>query len=117
MTRRLGRVNANLRQEISAILATELRDPRIEGMVSVTSVDVSPDLRRARVYVSVYGAPDNRPVIKALSSAAGFVGRRLGDRLTSRSVPQLEFRLDASIERGAEMSERIARIAGDAAEG
>ncbi len=114
MTRRLGRVNANLRQEISAILANEVKDPRVEGMVSVTAVDVSPDMRRARVYVSVYGAADDRPVIRALASAAGFVGRRLGDRLRSRSVPQLQFRLDRSIARGAEISDAIARVAADA---
>lgn len=118
MTRRLDRVNANLRQQISLILANEVKDPRIDGLVSVVAVETSADLRRAKVLVSVYGTDDRRTVLKALASAAGFVGGRLGDRLSMKSVPHLRFSLDDSIERGAEMSERILRIAAqDSAEG
>lgn len=110
MTRRLDRVNANLRQQISEILFNEVKDPRIDALVSIVEVETSPDLRRAKVFVSVYGAGDKRRVIKALSSAAGFVGRRLGDRLAMRSVPKIQFRLDDSIERGSDLSEKILRI-------
>ncbi len=112
MTRRLDRVNANLRQEISLILANEVKNPHINGLVSIVAVDTSADLRRARVFVSVYGTDDRRGVLRALASAAGFVGRRLGDRLAMKSVPHLQFRLDESIERGAEMSDKILRIVG-----
>ena len=112
MSRRLDRVNANLRQEISLILANEVKNPHIDGLVSIVAVDTSADLRRARVFVSVYGTDDKRGVLRALASAAGFVGRRLGDRLVMRSVRHLQFRLDESIERGAELSDKILRLAG-----
>ncbi len=110
MTRRLDRVNANLRQEISLILANEVKNPHIDGLVSIVAVETSSDLRRAKVFVSVYGTGDRRGVLRALSSAAGFVGRRLGDRLAMKSVPHLQFRLDESIERGADLSDKILRI-------
>jgi ribosome-binding factor A len=110
MTRRTDRVNANLRQQVSEVLANEVKDPRIDGMVSVVDVETTGDLRRAKVFVSVYGSKDARKVIKALNSASGFVGRRLGNRLAMRTVPQIQFRLDDSIERGSDMSEIILRV-------
>ena len=100
MTRRIERVNAVLRQEMSRILATELKDPRISSWVSVIRVDTTPDLRSAKVYVSVLGdQTDKSNTIKALRSAAGFVRKSM--RVSLRSVPVVEFRLDETIEQGA----------------
>lgn len=110
MTRRVDRVNANLRQQVSDILANEVKDPRIDAMVSVVDVETTSDLRRAKVFVSVYGSEDKRRVLKALASASGFVGRRLGERLAMRSVPQIRFQLDDSIERGSDLSDQILRV-------
>ncbi len=101
MSRRLDRVNGVLRQEISRVLATELRDPRIPVVVSVTQVDASADLRHAKVYVSVLGDDaEKRLTIRALKSAAGFVHRNLRRSLSLKSVPTLRFVLDESIETG-----------------
>jgi ribosome-binding factor A len=101
MSRRLDRVNGVLRQEISRVLATELRDPRIPVVVSVTQVDASADLRHAKVYISVLGDDaEKRLTIRALKSAAGFVHRNLRRSLSLKSVPTLRFVLDESIETG-----------------
>jgi ribosome-binding factor A len=113
MTRRVDRVNANLQQQVSEILANEVKDPRIDGMISVVDVETTGDLRRAKVFVSVYGSDDARKVLKALKSASGFVGRRLSNRLAMRTVPQIQFRLDDSIERGSDLSTKILQAIGD----
>ena len=104
MNRRMERVNVLLHHEISRVLAEEVKDPRVSAVVSVTRVETSPDLHRARAYVSVMGDQvDKKATLKALRSAAGFVRRSLHDRVVLRSVPTVEFVIDESIERGAEV--------------
>ena len=108
MSRRLERVNGLLRQEISSIVSSELSDPRLGSMVSVTEVDCSPDLGSAKVYVSVLGGQEDKSAsLEALKSAAGFVHRSLRHRVRLRTVPSLEFRLDQSIEAGFAVLEQI----------
>ena len=117
MSRRIERVNGLLRQEISSVIANELRDPRLASMVSVTEVDTSADLRKAKVFVSVLGGPDDKAkTLKALRSAAGFVHRNIRGKLSLKSVPSLEFYIDDSIEKGAEMLEMIRRVSPGPAE-
>ena len=104
----MERVNVLLQQEISRVLATELRDPRLASMVSVTRVESSPDLQKARVHVSVLGSEqDKRNTLKALRSASGFIHREMVGSLTLKRVPSMEFRLDESIEKGAELLKLI----------
>ena len=111
MSRRIDRVNVVLRQAISSVLAEDLSDPRLGGMVSVVRVDASPDLGSARVYVSVLGDEDAKVgSMRALRSAAGFVHRRLRDRVALKSVPAVEFRLDESIETGSDVLNLITRV-------
>ena len=113
MSRRLERVNGLLRQEIGAIVSSEVSDPRLGSRVSVTEVDCSPDLRRAKVYVSVMGAREDKSAsLEALNSAAGFVHRSLRDRVRLRTVPSLEFHLDESIEAGFVILEKIRQTVG-----
>ena len=112
MTRRIDRINVLLRQEISRILAAELRDPRMASMVSVTRVEASPDLSRAKVFVSVYGdGSEKANTLKALKSGAGFIRRNMRHNLTFKTLPYLEFHLDDSIERGSEILELIREVA------
>ena len=112
MNRRISRVNGVLRQEISRVLATELRDPRMPEIVSVTQVEVLRDLRHARVYVSVLGGEDEKKgTLRALRSASGFVHRELRHHLSLKSVPSLEFVLDESIEEGTRILELIDEVA------
>lgn len=102
MSRRTERVNALLQHEVSDLLRREVKDPRVSGLVSVTEVDVSPDLRRAKVYVSVMGTEEEREAtFRALADAAHFVQRELRRRLTIRRTPVLSFLRDDSLERGA----------------
>ena len=114
MTRRTERINDLLREEISALLQREMKDPRVGGLVSVTEVDVAPDLRRAKVFVSVIGSDQEKAAtFQALEAAAHFLQRELRKRLTIRRVPELVFLPDDSIERGA----RILALLREAQEG
>ena len=103
MSRRLERVNVLLRNNISRIISSELSDPRLGGVHTVTSVDTSPDLSHAHVYVSVLGDDDSKTqTIEVLRSAEGVIRRGL--RSTDlRRIPQLSFDIDDSIERGDEI--------------
>ncbi len=100
-----------MRREIAEIVLMQLRDPRMSKMMSVTDVEVTPDLSFARVYVSMLGDDAQRALsVKALQHAAGFIRRELGDRLGLREVPELRFMLDTSLDRGARVDELLRRI-------
>src|SRR4051812_6390329 len=100
MTQRTERIDELLRQEITAILTKEISDPRI-GFATVTRVETAPDLRHARVWVSVIGERAQRDeTVAALGRAMGFVRRELGTRLRLRRIPEFHVRLDDTAERG-----------------
>ncbi len=113
MTRRSERVNELLREEISAIVQRELKDPRLGGLISITAVETSPDFRHARVFVSVLGTDEERASsLTALHAGARFIRHALRDRLESlRIVPELAFWPDTSIEQGARMSALLDQVA------
>ena len=101
MTRRTERINDLLREEISELVRRDLKDPRIGGLVTITEVGVSPDLRHAKVFVSVLGSDDEkRSTLRALQAASHFLERELRRRLTIRRMPELEFVKDESLEHG-----------------
>ena len=103
---RMDRVRNLLRQAISEILG-EVKDPRV-GFVTVTDTDVSPDLRHAKVFVSVLGDAELRQeALKGLGSARGFVRSRLHDAVSLRHIPELVFLLDESLDRGMRVSELL----------
>ena len=104
MSRRAERVSELLRRELSMLLATEVHDPRLPALVSITRVGVTDDLRRANVYVSIMGTGDEKKTaMMVLKDAAGFMHRALKPRLDMRYVPELAFQLDESIEAGDRM--------------
>ena len=106
MSTRTERLSDLIRDEISRLLLREIRDPRI-GFVTITGVNLTPDLQQARVFVSVLGeAPARTASLEALQSAAGFMQRSLFRTLSLRRSPNLTFVLDDSMERG----ERIERV-------
>lgn len=112
MRRRLERINDLLRLEISELLLREVQDPRLGVLLSVTQVDTSPDLKRARVFVSVMGSEaERREALRGLRSAAPFVRRELAHRLDLRSIPEVSFHLDDSLERGARVLEILREVA------
>ena len=104
---RMRRVNEAVREVLSARIAEGLKDPRI-GFVTVTSVDTSPDLRQARVYVSVLGDESARQeTLAGLGSAHGVLQRSIARELRMKRTPTLEFIFDESIDRGMRISELL----------
>jgi ribosome-binding factor A len=114
MSRRTERVNDLIREELGEILVREVNDPRLaSGMVSITEVRVSPDLRYATVYFSTLGSDeDHEAVLASLRQAAPYLHRLLRGRLREmRRVPELRFEFDPSLERGARLSALIREAA------
>ncbi|WP_053226863.1 30S ribosome-binding factor RbfA [Solirubrobacter soli] len=103
----MRRVNEAMREVLSGAITTELKDPRV-GFVTVTAVETSPDLRHARVYVSVFGNPgERRRSLQALDNAHGFLQRRVGSELRMKHTPQLQFVYDETPERGMRITELL----------
>jgi ribosome-binding factor A len=110
MTARTDRIDQLLREEIGAILAKDVQDPRI-GFVTVTEVDTAPDLSTARVWVSVIGQPEERKTaIRALEHAMPFVRHELGTRLRLRRIPELLLRADDTAQRGTRVLQLLAEL-------
>lgn len=108
MIDRTNRISEEMRKEISNIIQNELKDPRLPKFISVTSVNVTRDLRYAKVYVSVLGNDeDKKHAIQGLKSAAGFIRREVGHRIQMRYTPEVQFELDTSIEHGVYMTKLI----------
>lgn len=117
MTRRTDQVNDLLRAELSELLREEINDPRMHGLVTITRVDVSPDLRRARAYVSVLGSEDDRrSTMQALESARPFLRRELGHRVKLRYTPDLRFVSDTSMEEAQELTDLMRQTAAERGE-
>ncbi len=112
-TNRLNRINEDIQRELSSLIR-RVKDPRVQqGLVTVTGVETTGDLRYAKVYLSILGQVDEKELRKGLKSAAPWLRRELGSALTLRYTPELIFEHDRSIERGAELSGLINRIAED----
>jgi ribosome-binding factor A len=115
---RSRRIADQIQRDLSDIIRLELKDPRV-GMITITDVDVSPDTKNAKVFFTVLG--DQARIDDAtagLRRAAGFLRSELAQRMETRSVPQLQFSYDASVERGMHLSQLIdAAVAEDAARG
>jgi ribosome-binding factor A len=108
-TARMRRVNEAIREILGDAITTELKDPRI-GFVTVTEVDTSPDLRAARVYVSVLGSPEEREdSLAGLRSSHGFLQGKIADAMRMKRTPTLTFEYDESVDRG----DRITRLLED----
>lgn len=110
MTRRTRQVGELLREELDDIIRKDVKDPRI-GFFSITNVDVTPDIRSARVYISVLGTDEERDnTLTALRNAAKFIRFHLKPRLRMRQIPDLEFRDDRSMEYAQHISETLREI-------
>ncbi|MGB9428663.1 MAG: 30S ribosome-binding factor RbfA [Gammaproteobacteria bacterium] len=106
---RRNRIAAQLQRELSELILREVKDPRVH-LVTVTNVDVSPDLSNAKVQISVLGADGPQPeVVAALNHAAGFLRHHLGRALKLRSIPELRFSYDEVLDRAARLETLIAK--------
>jgi len=111
MSRRTLQVGEMLREELTDIIRREVKDPRL-GFWSITGVEVPPDLRSARVFVSVLGTDDERrETLKALDGASGFIRHHLKPRLRMRHIPDLEFRDDRSMEHADQIGRALRELA------
>ena len=99
MSRRVDRINGLLREEISRLLSREIKDPRLSGLLTITQVTTSSDLRNAKVYLSVLGTDEeNTAALRGIQSAATFMRKQLRERLRLKYVPFLTFEIDNSME-------------------
>lgn len=107
---RANRVAEEIKKEITKMLRDEIKDPRI-GFVTVTGVEVTPDIRYAKVFVSVYGDADTQEQsLDALEKAKGFVRSEIGKRIRLRYAPEVSFKLDTSIEYGARIMKLLEEV-------
>jgi len=110
--KRSQRVSDLLRKEIADIIVHRLKDPRI-GFITVTGVDVTDDIKMARVYVSVFQAEERKTTLEILNSAKSFIRSELSRRLRMKFIPIIEFRLDTSIEYGNRIESLLKDIEGE----
>ena len=107
---RTDRISAEVMREVERIIREDVSDPRTDCMFSVTHVDVTRDLRYAKVYISIYEEEKREPMMKALRSAAGFVRHNLGRRVQLRYTPELLFELDTTIEYGVHIASLLNQV-------
>jgi ribosome-binding factor A len=117
MTRRALRLASTLRQEVQALLARGLSDPRVRGLVTVTDVRVADDLRTAKILVSVRPVESADLTLHGLRSAAGHIRRLVGERLALRTLPALHFEHDQGPARQAGVIDALARAAAEFSHG
>ncbi|MCD8052200.1 MAG: 30S ribosome-binding factor RbfA [Clostridiales bacterium] len=99
---RIGRINDDIKRELASMIPT-LKDPRVRGLISITRVDTTTDLRYCKVYISTLDKDDVKEVMRGLKSSAGYLRRELGRRMTLRYTPELQFIADDSIDRGSRL--------------
>ncbi len=103
---RIGRINEEIQRELSTLFLN-VKDPRVSGMISITAVETTPDLRYAKVFISPLEKDKGEGVLKGLKSASGWLRRELGHNLDLRYTPELSFVLDDSIDKGAHILELL----------
>ena len=105
------RINGEVQRELSSIISREIKDPRIHMMSSVTSVEVAPDLKSCKAWISVLGDEEVRKsTLQGLKSAEGFIRRELARTINLRNTPDITFVMDQSIEYGVNMSHKIDEV-------
>ena len=105
------RINAEVMKELSLIISGEIKDPRISSMTSVVSVEVAPDLKTCKAYISVLGDEEaQKSTLEGLKSAASCIRKELARRVNLRNTPEIKFIIDQSIEYGVRMSKLIDEV-------
>jgi ribosome-binding factor A len=114
MSRRTQRLNDLLREELGQLLLHQVRDPRLSGVITVTSVQVVADLSLARVFISTLGGEEEKArAMEGAGAASGYLRRELAHRLSLRRIPRLEFHRDDSIQEGVETLHLINKVSGE----
>ena len=114
MSRRIDRINEQLRDELSTVLARQIKDPRLDGVISITRVESSSDLRSARVYISVLGNQEQqKEALDGLQSAASFLRREIRNRINMKHTPFMTYLLDESIQDADHILRLISTVRAD----
>lgn len=101
------RLEQDVKVALSKIISYEIKDPGVDGMISVTDVKITPDQKYAKVYISIFGKKNKNNVIDALKKASGYIKKELGKKVRMRNIPELVFELDNSMEYGEHMDKVI----------
>ena len=109
-TNRMDRVNEELKREISIVIDETLKNPNITGIISVTKVKTSPDLKSARVYISLLNSKSKKNTLLGLKNASGYIRTELAKRVNLRYTPELTFEIDESMEYGAKIENILKEI-------
>ena len=107
---RIGRIDEEYRKELSQIIGYELKNPNVTGMISVTKVKVTPDLKYAKVYVSILNSKNIKETMNGLKKSSGFIRSELAKRINLRNTPELVFEIDDSMEYGAKIDSILKEI-------
>ena len=110
---RLGRIDEEFKKEISNIISYNLKEPKVTGLVSVTRVKVTPDLKYAKVWVSILNSKNTEETLDGLKKSAGFIRSELAKRINLRYTPELSFVIDDSLEYGAKIDSILKDIIKD----
>lgn len=106
---RTTRIAEEIKKEVSYMIQNELKDPRVTGLISITKILLTKDLKYCKIYISVFGS-DKEAALQGIKSGAGYMRKELGRRIQIRIVPELQFVLDDSIEYGAHINEVLKNI-------
>lgn len=117
MSLRTERLGATIQRAVQQVLARGLADPRVRGLVTVTSVSVTPDLKRADVLVSVMPAEDEALTLHGLRAASGYIRREVGKLVRIKTMPHLEFAVDEGLKRQAGVLEALRRVEAEREQG
>lgn len=107
---KMGRIDEEYRKELSQIIGFELKNSSITGMISVTKVKVTPDLKYAKVYVSIFNSKNIKDTMEGLKKSSGFIRTELAKRINLRNTPELIFEIDDSMEYGAKIDSILKEI-------
>ena len=107
---RMGRIDEEYRKELSQIISYDLKNPNVTGMISVTKVKVTTDLKYAKVYVSILNSKNIKETMEGLKKSSGFIRSELAKRINLRNTPELIFEIDDSIEYGAKIDSILKKI-------
>ena len=107
---RLARIDEEYKKELSQIIGYELKNPNVTGLISVTKVKVTPDLKFAKIYVSILNSKNIKETLEGLKKSAGFMRTELAKRVNLRNTPELIFEIDDSIEYGAKIDSILKEI-------
>ena len=107
---RMNKIDEELKKEISSIISTELKNPHLTGLISVSKVKTTPDLRYAKVYISLLNCKNVKETLDGLKSASGFMRSEIARRINLRYTPELRFEVDDSMEYGAKIDNILKEI-------